>query len=134
MMYQNTNVLVVDGGLSAIVAAGYELTDAVPEIVPAEYVAADQDKTWLATIDDVKAQVDEPDKNTILLDVRTDEEYYQSGKVPSSVMVDFYTNFYSDGTFKNIETTRINYMQNGIKPENEIICTAKPPCVPHPYS
>jgi len=121
LMYQNTNVLVVDGGLSAIVSAGYELTADVPEITAAEYVAADKDETWLATIDDVKAQVDEPDANTILLDVRTEDEYYESGKVPSSVMFDFYDNFYADGTLKDIQATRINYMQDGIKPANDII-------------
>jgi len=121
LMYQNTNVLVVDGGLSAIQAAGYELTDAVPEITPAEYVAADKDTTWLATADDVLSQVNEPIKNTVLLDVRTEEEYYESGKVPSSVIWDYADNFYSDGTYKNIETTRINYMNEGIRPENNII-------------
>lgn len=121
LMYQNQNVLVIDGGLNAIKAAGYTLTDVVPEITPTEYVAADKDTTWLATADDVLAQVNEPDKNTILLDVRTDEEYYASGKVPSSVMFDYYNNFYKDGTFKNIETTRINYMNAGIRPENEVI-------------
>jgi len=100
LMYQNTNVLVVDGGLSAIQAAGYELTDAVPEITPAEYVAADKDTTWLATADDVLSQVNEPIKNTVLLDVRTEEEYYESGKVPSSVIWDYADNFYSDGTIR----------------------------------
>ncbi|MBE0600607.1 MAG: rhodanese-like domain-containing protein, partial [Firmicutes bacterium] len=120
-MYQNHNVLVVDGGLNAIKAAGYVLTAAVPEITPAEYVAADKDETWVATMADVQNQVNEPDKNVILLDVRTDAEYYQNGKVPSSVMFDYYDNFYSDGTFKSIETTRIDYLKAGIKTENEII-------------
>ena len=121
LMYQSHNVLVVDGGLGAIKAAGLALTDAVPEIVPAEYVAADKDETWIASMQDVLSQVNEPDKNTVLLDVRTDAEYAQSGKVPSSVMYDFYNNFYKDGTFKNIQTTRINYLQAGIKPENNVI-------------
>ena len=121
LMYQNHNVLVVDGGVSAIEAAGYTLTDAVPEITPAEYVAADKDTAWVATMADVQNQVNEPDKNTILLDVRTDEEYYQNGKVPSSIMFDFYDNFYADGTFKSIETTRINYLKNGIKTDKNII-------------
>jgi thiosulfate/3-mercaptopyruvate sulfurtransferase len=121
LMYQNRNVLVVDGGLAAILAAGYPLTAAVPKITPASYISADQDKTWLASMQDVLNQVNEPEKNVILLDVRTDAEYQSSGKVPSSVMMDFYDNFYQDGTFKNVETTRINYLRAGIKPENEII-------------
>lgn len=121
LMYQSHNVLVVDGGLNAIKAAGIALTDAVPAVTPAEYVAADKDETWVATMADVQNQVNEPDKNTVLLDVRTDDEYYQNGKVPSSVMFDFYDNFYSDGTFKNIETTRINYLKAGVKTENNVI-------------
>ena len=59
-MYQNHNVLVVDGGLNEIIAQGYTLTDAVPEITPAEYVAADKDETWIATAKDVLNQVNEP--------------------------------------------------------------------------
>jgi thiosulfate/3-mercaptopyruvate sulfurtransferase len=54
--------------------------------------------------------------------VRTEREVlYASGKVPSSVMMDYYGNFYADGTFKTVETTRINYMNEGIRPENNII-------------
>ncbi len=121
LMYQNHNVLVVDGGLSAIKAAGYELTDAVPEITPAEYVAADRDTAWLATMQDVLNQVNEPDKNTILLDVRTEAEYTAKGKVPSSILWDYADNFYRDGTFKTVETTRINYLNAGIRPENNVI-------------
>ena len=121
LMYQNHNVLVVDGGLAAIKAAGYTLTAALPEISPAEYTAADKDETWLASMQDVLNQVNEPDRNTVLLDVRTDAEYAESGKVPSSVMMDFYGGFYSDGTLKDIQTTRINYMQADIKPENNVI-------------
>lgn len=121
LMYQNQNVLVVDGGLNAIKTAGYELTDAVPEVTPAEYVAADKDDAWIATAADVLNQVNEPDKNTILLDVRTEEEYSASGKVPSSIIWDYADNFYKDGTYKDIETTRINYMKQGIRPENNVI-------------
>ena len=121
LMYQNHNVLVVDGGLNAIVASGYTLTDMVPEITPAEYTAADKDTTWLATMADVQNQVNEPDKNVVLLDVRTQDEYYASGKVPSSVIVDYNSNFYADGTFKNIEATRINYLQDGVKTDNDVI-------------
>ena len=121
LIYGNQNVLVVDGGLSAIQAAGYALTTEVPAVTATEYVAADKDSTWLATAADVLMQVNEPDKNTVLLDVRTQAEYEATGKVPSSILWDYADNFYSDGTFKDIETTRINYLQKGIRPENKII-------------
>ena len=121
LMYGNENVLVVDGGLSAIREAGIPLTDAVPAITPTEYVASDKDTQWLATAEDVLKQVNEPDPNTVLLDVRTDAEYQQSGKVPSSLMWDYANLFYQDGTFKDIQTTRINFIDMKIRPENETI-------------
>jgi len=121
LMYGNENVLVVDGGLTAIRLAGYEMTDVVPEVAPTEYVAGDKDTQWLATAEDVLAQVNEPDKNTVLLDVRTDAEYQASGKVPSSILWDYANLFYKDGTFKDVQTTRINMTELGIRPENNVI-------------
>ncbi|NLF27775.1 MAG: sulfurtransferase [Clostridiales bacterium] len=121
LMYQNENVLVVDGGFGAIEAAKIPLTDAVPEIAPAEYVAAEKDGRWLAAAADVLDQINEPDKNTVLLDVRTEAEYLADGKIPSSVIWDYADNFSKDGTFKTVETTRINYLNKGMRPENAII-------------
>ncbi|OQA45153.1 MAG: Dihydroorotase [Chloroflexi bacterium ADurb.Bin325] len=75
----------------------------------------------LATAADVLNQVNEPDRNTVLLDVRTEAEYLSDGKIPSSVIWDFADNFSKDGTFKTVETTRINYLNRGMRPENRII-------------
>ncbi len=121
LMYGSENVLVVDGGLDAIEAAGIALTDAQTEVTPTEYVAGEKQDQWLATSEDVLAQVNEPDKNVVLLDVRTDAEYEASGKVPSSILWDYADNFYKDGTFKSVETTRINYIGKGIPPEKTAI-------------
>ena len=121
LMYSNQNVLVVDGGLAAIRAAGVALTDAVPEVVPTEYVAGEKDVRWLATAEDVLAQLNEPDPNTVLLDVRTEAEYLQSGKIPSSILWDYANLFYKDGTFKDTQTTRITFLDLKIRPENQTI-------------
>ena len=121
LMYGNQNVLVVDGGLSAIRDAGIAMTADVPAVTPTDYVAADKDTRWLATAEDVLAQVNEPDKNTVLLDVRTDAEYQADGKIPSSLMWDFANLFYKDGTFKDVQTTRITFVDMGIRPEKNLI-------------
>ena len=121
LMYGHENVLVVDGGWSAIQKAGIPVTDAVATYPPTEYVAAEKDIRWLATAEDVLRQVNEPDPNVVLLDVRTDAEYQQSGKVPSSILWDYANLFYQDGTFKDVQTTRINFLEMKIRPENEII-------------
>ncbi len=50
------------------------------------------------------------------------EEYYEAGKVPTSIMMDYNTNFFSsDQTFKTVDITRINYLEEGIYPEKEVI-------------
>lgn len=119
-MYGDQNVKIVDGGIKAIQNAGITVTKEVPTVTPAVFDAV-YDTQWLATKKDVLQQVNHPDNNVILLDVRTNDEYVQSGKIPSSVMFDYYDNFYADGTFKDTQTTQINYLKAGIRPENDII-------------
>lgn len=119
-MYGDTNVKVVDGGIKAIQNSGLEVTKEIPAITPQTFDAKYDDQ-WIATKQDILGQVNDPDKNIILLDVRTQDEYAQSGKIPSSIMIDYKSNFYDDGTFKNTQTTKINYLQAGIRPENETI-------------
>lgn len=121
LMYGNENVKVVDGGVDAIKAAGIVLTTEAPAITPASYTAGEKQTQWLATAKDVMAQVDEPNSNVVLLDVRTDAEFVEKGKVPSSVMYDYNNNFYKDGTFKNTQTTRIDYINLDMRPEKEIL-------------
>lgn len=125
LVYGHDNVKVVSGGLPAIRAAGVALTTDVPETTPVEFVASDTRKQYLATMRDVRAQVDEPAPGVILLDTRTDAEYAEEGKIPGSVMMDHTRNFYKDGTFFDTRATRINYIENGIRAENTIITYCK---------
>lgn len=120
-MYGHRNVKVVDGGFAAISAQGLGSSTDVPTPAEAVFEAHEPSSNWLATQEDVLAQVNAPDQNVILLDVRTAEEYYEAGKVPTSVMIDWSTNFFSDQMFKTTDITKINYMEEGIFPENEII-------------
>lgn len=121
LMYGNENVKVVDGGIEAIKAAGISLSTEAPAITPTTYTAGEKQTQWLATAEDIMAQLNEPDPNVVLLDVRTDEEFAEKGKVPSSIMYDYINNFYKDGTFKSTETTRIDYINLNMRPEKEII-------------
>lgn len=124
-MYGHQNVKVVSGGIDAIGAAGLAMSTETPAVTPGSFTAA-KDEKWLATKEDVLAQVNDPQDNVVLLDVRSDEEYYEEGKVPGSVMMNYLTNFYDvDGTFKNTQTTQINYIEAGITPDKEIIIYCK---------
>ncbi len=120
-MYGHQNVKVIDGGFDAIQSAGLQMTTDVPTPEPAVFTAQEPTRNWLATMDEVRKQAEQPDPNVILLDVRTLEEYAEKGKVPGSVMIPYETNFFTDGTFKTTQITRINYLEEKINPEDEII-------------
>lgn len=140
MVYGNNNVRVIDGGIEAIREAGYDMTDD-PDYVPEQgsndksdlpiadeavaqsgFAAADtKDEAWYIGIKEMQELVNAPNDNTVILDVRTDAEYLESGKIPGALMMDFNQNFYSDGTFKDTQSTQINYLQNGMNPEKQII-------------
>lgn len=120
-MYGHQNVKVIDGGFDAIQKSGIGLTTDVPSPEPVLFTAGEPSANWLASMEDVRNQAENPDPNTVLLDVRTLEEYAEAGKVPTSVMIPYETNFFTDGTFKTTQITRINYLEEKIFPENEII-------------
>lgn len=120
-MYGHQNVKVIDGGFDAIQKSGIALNTDVPEPKPAVFTAKEPTRNWLAKMDDVRKQVEKPDSHVILLDVRTLEEFAEKGKVPGSVIIPYETNFFSDGTFKTTQITRINYLEDKINPEDEII-------------
>lgn len=120
-MYGHQKVKVVDGGFDAVESAGIELTTEVPAPAEAVFTAGEPSSNWLATMDEVRAQAENPDPHVILLDVRSFEEYAEVGKVPTSVIIPYETNFFADGTFKTTQITRINYLEEKINPEDEII-------------
>jgi len=125
-MYGHENVKVVDGGFEAIKAAGITLTTEEPVITETTFTAKEPTQNWVATKKEVLAQVNNPSANVILYDVRSDAEYYSEGKIPTSIMREYINNFYSvDGTFKSIQTTRIDHLELGIDPEKEIIIFCK---------
>lgn len=124
-MYGHENVMVINGGIEAITAGGVELTTEKPTVKPATFTAKEPSQNWLAKQSEVLAQVNNPNPNVILLDVRSDEEYITDGKIPTSIMRDYNTNYYADNTLKNVQTTQINYLEAKIFPENEIIIYCK---------
>lgn len=124
-MYGHENVKVVDGGFEAIKAAGLSTTDMVPSVTEAVFTAGEPSSEWLVDSSRVLEQVNNPKDNVVLLDVRSDEEYYAEGKIPTSVMMNFTGSFFTDGTFKTTEITKINYLENKIYPEDEIIIYCK---------
>lgn len=123
-VYGHENVMVVSGGLKALVESGAEKITEVTKVSPVKYTAKEKDTSMIATIDEVKAQVNDPNENVVLLDTRSQEEY-DAGTVPSSILIDYSDNNYKDGTYKSVQDIRIMYLENDFKPEKTAIMYCK---------
>lgn len=123
-IYGHENVKVVSGGFNALQAAKLEMTAEAPKVEAVQYTAKDMDPSMLATLEEVKAQVTQPQGNVVLLDTRTQEEFEQ-GTIPGSVLLDFNQNNYKDGTYKKVQDIKIQYIENGITTDKSVIMYCK---------
>lgn len=115
------NVKVVNGGFTAIEKAGVELTTERPTPAAKTFTPNDRTAEYVAAMKDIKAQVEDPQPGVVLLDTRSDAEYLEAGKIPGSIMYDYTNNFYSDGTLIDRQAARINYLEQGVTPDEEVI-------------
>lgn len=123
-VYGHENVVVVSGGLKSLVEAGGEKITEVANVNPVKYAAKDKNASMIATIDEVKAQVNDPNENVVLLDTRSQEEY-DAGTIPSALLIDYSDNNYKDGTYKSVQDTRIMYLEKDLNPEKTAIMYCK---------
>lgn len=123
-VYGHEDIMVVSGGLKSLIEAGAEQTTKVPNVKTVNYTAEEKDNSMIATIDDVKAQVNDPSDSIILLDTRSQSEY-DTGTIPSSVLIDYSDNNYNDGTYKSVQDIRIMYLENDLIPEKTAIMYCK---------
>ncbi|HYE08691.1 MAG TPA: sulfurtransferase [Patescibacteria group bacterium] len=123
-VYGHENAKVVSGGINAINAAKLETNTETPSVASVKYTAKDKNTDIIATIDEVKAQVNQPQKNTVILDTRSDEENAE-GTIPGSTLINYIENNYNDGTYKSVQDIKILYLENGIKPDKQVIMYCK---------
>lgn len=123
-VYGHDNVKVVSGGLNALLDAGAAKVTELPEIIAVEYIIEEKNTDLIATREDVKSQVDNPDENVVLLDTRSQEEY-NNGTIPGSIHIDFHNNNYQDGTYRSIQDIHIIYREAGIEPDKTVIMYCK---------
>lgn len=119
-IYGHEDVKVISGGLKALQRVGVDLSTEIPDPMPAQYLTAEKDLTMIAFLEEVEAQVEEPDPNVILLDTRTAEEFSE-GTIPGAILFDYAGNIFSDGTFKPVQQILLQYKERGITADKEII-------------
>jgi len=117
-------VKVVSGGLEALRAAGAAIDSEKVTVSGVSYTAQDFDDSMMATLNEVKAQVNSPDAETCIIDTRTIEEF-QEGTIPGSIHYNFENNNFGDGTFRTVEQIRINYLELGVEPDETVIMFCK---------
>ncbi len=123
-MYGHDNAKVVSGGIKAIEDANLELTAEKTSIASVSYTAKDKDIKWLAAIDEVKLIAENPSDKVILLDTRSPEEYAE-GYIGNAVLYNFEENNFKDATYKPVDHIKIQYIENKITPDKEIIMYCK---------
>ncbi|MDF2523990.1 MAG: rhodanese, partial [Clostridiales bacterium] len=124
-VYGHENIKVVSGGFNALKAVEESMiTQEAAKVNPATYTAKEADKNMIASIEEVKKQVGNPQGNVVLRDTRTKEEFGQ-GTIPGSVLMDFMDNNYKTGSFKSPEAIQYQYVENKITKDKTVIMYCK---------
>ncbi len=122
------DIRVVSGGFKALQAAGLAITDQAAPVRKTTYHAKALNKSMIATKEEILALLDNPSPDTILIDVRTDEEY-NAGSIPGSIHINHERNMFINdekgSTFRPVSHIRVLYKELGIMPEDEIIMYCK---------
>ena len=120
LVYGHEEAKVVSGGIEALKRAGFTVSTEAPAVTVKTYQASELNQSYIATIEDILAQVEDPQENVILLDTRSSEEH-ESGTIPGSVLVDYELNNFDDGTFKPVQHILLQYKEKGITADQDII-------------
>jgi thiosulfate/3-mercaptopyruvate sulfurtransferase len=124
LVYGHTNAKVISGGLQELTRQDVEITTAAVTAKSAVFKAAPANRSLIAELADVVAQVDNPDDNTVLIDTRSLDEF-NSGTIPGSVFLNYEGNNYNDGTIRSIQNLKLRYKDENIMPDNTVIMYCK---------
>ena len=122
--YGHDNAKVISGGLNALAAAGVAVTDVAASPLPVSFSAGPLRSEMFIDGKEVRAQVENPADNYVMIDTRSVEEFNE-GSIPGSVCLDFSGNNFADSTFRPINQIRIRYLEQKIDYDNEVAMYCK---------
>ena len=123
-LYGHKNVKVVSGGLKALLGEGANKSTKTPEVSKGQYKVQDKNKDMIATKEEVKSEINNPQEDVVLLDTRSQEEYNR-GTIPDSIHFNYVNNNYDDGTYRPVRQIHTLYRDKGITPEKTVIMYCK---------
>jgi len=123
-VYGHESVMIVNGGASALVNEGLEITKDVPSTTESKYVAKEADPSMMVTFEEVKAQAESPAENIKILDVRSVAEY-EAGFIPGAILYPHTKNIYKDGTFMSSRDIGLFYKDLGLEKDETILLYCK---------
>lgn len=123
-VYGHQNVMIVNGGATAIVKAGGTLSAVTTELPKTEYTAQPANTAMVATFEEVEAIANAPQEGVKLLDVRSVAEYAE-GYIPGAILYPHTQNLYKDGTFMSSRDLGLFYKDAGFSKDDLIIIYCK---------
>lgn len=124
LVYGHTNAKVISGGLQELTRQDVEITTTAVAPKPAVFKASAVNNSLIADLNEVLAQVDNPDDNTVLIDTRSLEEF-NAGTIPGSILLSYEGNNNNDGTIRSIQNIKLRYKDENIMPDNTVILYCK---------
>lgn len=123
--YGHERAHLLDGGLSAWVADGGEITTERPQFPEGNFEARPRPEA-LATYRDILDRLDHPD--TVVLDTRRRSEYLGSevraargGTIPGAIHLEWLNHLDEEGALRDAAALRDLFAQHGITPDKEVI-------------
>jgi thiosulfate/3-mercaptopyruvate sulfurtransferase len=122
--YNNFNIRVISGGLEALVRAGAETSTEAAVLPAAEYRCGDKQRKLLVNYDYIQSLIDTPEEGTVIIDTRSNEEYY-AGTIPGSIHIEYIWNNYANGEYKIPRDLQSTYLGKDVDPGMKIILFCK---------
>ncbi len=123
-IYGHQNVMIVNGGSSALVKANGKLSAETTTLEASQYTASELNTAMIATYEEVEALVATPQENVKILDVRSAAEYAE-GYIPGAILYPHTQNLYKDGTFMSSRDLGLFYKDAGFEKDDLIVIYCK---------
>ncbi|MCZ6678161.1 MAG: rhodanese-like domain-containing protein [Candidatus Poribacteria bacterium] len=125
--FGHEDVRVLDGGFSAWLAAGGEVSTEAVEPLEAPSFSTEAQSATHIDADAIHALLNQDD--FVVLDTRTAAEHYgyavraaRGGAIPGSIHIEWLNNLDENGAFKPANELRALYESTGITPEKRVMC------------